>query len=63
MTWDAVLRHFERLFWGSVNSHTICNPVRDGQNLVLCLKASLSAPYDTATLRPAGITLGKLLSE
>ena len=57
--WEDVLSHWERLFWNSVNSHLICNPV-DG-NLVVLLKDAVREPFDLTACRPSGVTLNDLL--
>lgn len=59
-TWEALMRYWETLFWGSTNSHLIgANPVKG--NLVLALKESQDKPFDAKLLLPGRITLKELM--
>lgn len=61
ITWKDVQTHWEKLFWGSINSHIIQNPMKDKINLVVALKESAGKPFDTTILRESDITLQSLL--
>lgn len=61
ITWQAILDHFETVFWASINSHSITNPMKPGYVLNNELKKAASEPFDTTTLRIACNSLGNLL--
>ena len=62
LTWEALLRYWENLFWNSENSHMMHNPMKEGKNLVLTLKESLETDsFDTGTLLATRMTLEQLL--
>lgn len=63
VTWDDLIRHWERLFWNSVNSHTICNPMKGTASLIHQLTLSREHPFDTTTLSPTDLTLESLLQK
>lgn len=60
-TWEDILRHWETLFWNSVNSHTTCNPMKEGHNLTVALKDATDKPFDTTLLNESKDTLEDLL--
>lgn len=62
ITWQVIQEHWQKLFWASENSHLNHNPMKEGENLVLALKAARDKPFDTSLLRPTDLTLQKLLS-
>ena len=63
ITWKDIQTHWETLFWNSVNSHSITNPVKKGQNLVLTIKESKDAPYKTSKLQRTEYTLETFLQK
>lgn len=71
LTWEALQEYWQKLFWGSVNSHLGSNPLKENaadpakSNLVLVLKDCLGKDtFDTNLLKPIrGLTLSKLLKK
>ena len=61
-TWNDLLKYWETLFWNSVNSHTTCNPMKKGYNLIVALKDAMQKPFDTSLLNESKSTLKDLLS-
>ncbi len=61
ITWKDILEHWESIFWNSVNSHSIDNPMKEGQNLVVAIKESSDKPFDTEKLDEFNFTLESLL--
>lgn len=59
--WSDIIEHWEAIFWNSINSHTIDNPMKKGYVLNTELKKSMDAPFDTDTLRETKINLESLL--
>ena len=61
ITWKDIQQHWEKLFWGSINSHTICNPMKEKQSLVLAIKDAAEKPFNTALLKEKKMNLETLL--
>lgn len=61
LTWQAVLDHWEKVFWDSENSHMMHNPCARGHNLNLVLKDAIDKPFDTSVLAGTGRKLSSLL--
>ena len=61
LTWQAVLDHWEHIFWDSENSHMMHNPCVEGKNLNLVLKDSIEAPFDVKVLAKTGKKIRTLL--
>lgn len=61
ITWSAVQEHWQKIFWGSANSHMIFNPMKEGCNLVLAIKAHEDKPFDTDRLLETRYTLRDIL--
>lgn len=63
LTWKAIQEHWEKLFWGSENSHSMKNPMKQGHNLAISIKESANKPYDTSLLLETRHTLESFLRE
>ncbi len=59
--WQDIQAHWEKLFWGSINSHSTCNPMIEGKNLVLAIKDAKDKPFNTDLLRKANRILDSIL--
>lgn len=61
ITWRDIQQHWEKLFWGSINSHTICNPMKEKENLVIAIKEAADKPFNTTLLREQKMNIETLL--
>lgn len=61
VTWKDIAEHYEKLFWASVNSHTMKNPMKKGYVLNAELKKSIEAPFDIDSLLSTTFTINELL--
>ncbi len=62
ITWKSIQDHWEKLFWGSENSHTICNPMKKDEILTTALKEAIDKPFDTRKLNETEITIASLIN-
>lgn len=61
LTWKSIQEYWEKLFWGSENSHSMKNPMKEGFNLAISIKESESKPYDTSLLQETAYTIESFL--
>ena len=59
--WEDVQKHWEKMFWMSVNTHSMANPMNEGAILTVALKDSLSNPFNTELLKKTNRKLKDLL--
>lgn len=61
ITWKDILFHWEKMFWGSENSHMMMNPIVDNGNLNVLLEEAITKAFPTDRLQKTKMTLADLL--
>lgn len=61
LTWKDIAEHWEKMFWASINSHTMTNPMKRGHVLNAELKKAITGPFDTNTLVSTNFTINEIL--
>lgn len=62
ITWQDIQEHWEKMFWGSINSHSMYNPMVKGANLTIALKEAMKSPFNTLLLQKTSKTLKSILA-